>query len=150
MKNRGDQRKVFQKMKSVMAEDKAKHNILPISELGIMQITRQRHDESNSSGVYESCPYCKGRGIIKSPRSVSIEIQRLVSSAVRRMKSENQHSNLKVYLHPAVLRRLRGPDAALLSKLEKNYDLQISFEGAESYHMENYKVVDESAQKEIH
>ena len=150
MKNRGDQRKVFQKMKSAMSDDKAKHNILPISELGIMQITRQRHDESNSSGVYESCPYCKGRGIIKSPRSVSIEIQRLVSGAVRRLKAESQQAvKLKIFLHPSVLRRLRGPDASLLTKLEKNYDLQISFEGAETYHMENYKVVDESTEKEI-
>ena len=67
-----------------MATDKAKHNILPISQLGIMQITRQRHDESNSSGVYEPCPYCSGRGIVKSPRAVSIEIQRKITSAVRR------------------------------------------------------------------
>ena len=73
-------------MKSAMSDDKAKHNILPISELGIMQITRQRHDESNASGVYESCPYCKGRGIIKSPCSISIEIQRLISSAVKRVE----------------------------------------------------------------
>ena len=150
MKNRGDQRKVFQKMKSAMADDKSKHNILPISELGIMQITRQRHDESNASGVYDSCPYCKGRGIVKSPRSISIEIQRLISSTVRRLKTENQEAlNLKVFLHPAVLRRLRSADAALLNKLEKNYSVQISFEGAESYHMENYKVVDENTQKEI-
>ena len=78
MKNKSDQRKVFQKMKAAMAEDKAKHNILPISQLGIMQITRQRHDESNSSGIYEACPYCIGRGIVKSPRSISIEIQRKI------------------------------------------------------------------------
>ena len=150
MKNRGDQRKVFQKMKASMSDDKAKHNILPISELGILQITRQRHDESNSSGVYESCPYCKGRGIVKSPRSISIEIQRLVSNAVRRIKADgHESSTLKVYLHPSVLRRLRGPDASLLSKLEKNYGLQISFQGEESYHMENFKVVDESNGNEI-
>ena len=150
MKNRGDQRKVFQKMKASMSDDKAKHNILPISELGILQITRQRHDESNSSGVYDSCPYCKGRGIVKSPRSISIEIQRLVSNAVRRIKADGHDSStLKVFLHPSVLRRLRGPDASLLSKLEKNYGLQISFQGEESYHMENFKVVDELNGNEI-
>lgn len=150
MKNRSDQRKVFQKMKASMSDDKAKHNVLPISELGILQITRQRHDESNSSGVYEPCPYCKGRGIVKSPRSVSIEIQRLVSNAVRRIKADGHDSStLKVFLHPSVLRRLRGPDASLLSKLEKNYGLQISFQGEESYHMENFKVVDESNGNEI-
>jgi len=133
-----------------MADDKAKHNILPISELGIMQITRQRHDESNASGVYESCPYCKGRGIIKSPRSISIEIQRLISNAVKRVKADSSESiHFKIFLHPAVLRRLRGPDAALLTRLEKNYDLLLNFEGVESYHMENYKVIDETTQKEV-
>ena len=150
MKNRGDQRKVFQRMKGAMTEDKAKHNILPISELGIMQISRQRHDESNSSGVYESCPYCKGRGIVKSPRAVSIEIQRVISGAVRRIHAESGDGiELKVFLHPSALRRLRGPDASLLDKLQKNYGLQVNFEASDSYHMENYKIVDESTGSEI-
>ena len=151
MKNKNDQRKVFNKMKSAMSDDKAKHNILPISQLGIMQITRQRHDESNSSGVYEACPYCAGRGIVKSPRAVSIEIQRKVTNMVRRFRMEEgkEDLTLKVYLHPSALRRLRGPDSALLERLERNYGLQLSFEAAETYHVENYKVVDESTGKEI-
>lgn len=150
MKNRGDQRKVFQRMKGAMSDDKAKHNILPISELGIMQISRQRHDESNSSGVYESCPYCKGRGIVKSPRAVSIEIQRVVSSAVRRIHAESGDGiNFKVFLHPSALRRLRGPDSSMLEKLEKNYGLDLNFEASESYHMENYKIIDESSGQEV-
>jgi len=150
MKNRGDQRKVYQRMKGAMSEDKAKHNILPISELGIMQISRQRHDESNSSGVYESCPYCKGRGIVKSPRAVSIEIQRVVSSAVRRIHAESGDGiNFKVFLHPSALRRLRGPDSSMLEKLEKNYGLHLNFEASESYHMENYKIIDESSGQEV-
>jgi len=150
MKNRGDQRKVFQRMKGAMADDKSKHNILPISELGIMQISRQRHDESNSSGVYESCPYCKGRGIVKSPRAVSIEIQRVISAAVRRFYSQGEASiSLKVFLHPTALRRLRGPDSDLLKKLEKNYGLSVTFEAAETYHMENYKIIEEKSEKEI-
>ena len=99
MKNKSDQRKVFQKMKAAMAEDKAKHNILPISQLGIMQITRQRHDESNSSGIYEPCPYCVGRGIVKSPRSVSIEIQRKLSSIVRRSRMEQDSSSLSLKIY---------------------------------------------------
>ena len=151
MKNKSDQRKVFQKMKAAMAEDKAKHNILPISQLGIMQITRQRHDESNSSGIYEPCPYCVGRGIVKSPRSVSIEIQRKLSSIVRRSRIEQGSSSLslKIYLHPGVLRRLRGPDADLIKKIESNYEVEINFESSDSYHVENFKIVDEKTEKEI-
>ena len=151
MKNKGDQRKVFQKMKSSMADDKAKHNILPISQLGIMQITRQRHDESNSSGIYEPCPYCSGRGIVKSPRAVSIEIQRKITSVVRRFREENleKEINLKIFLHPSTLRRLRGPDSKLIDRMERNYALKLTFEGAETYHVENFKLIDESTQNEI-
>ena len=151
MKSKGDQKKVFLKMKSAMADDKSKHNILPISQLGIMQITRQRHDESNSSGVYEPCPYCKGRGIVKSPRSVSIEIQRLITSAVRAQTTDNSETNpkIKVFLHPRTLRRLRGPDSSLIKRLELNYNLEINFEAAETYHIENYKIIDEVSGKEI-
>ena len=151
MKNKGDQRKVFTKMKTAMAEDKAKHNILPISQLGIMQITRQRHDESNSSGVYEPCPYCMGRGIVKSPRAVSIEIQRKITNMVRRFRMDEgkENLNLKIFLHPSALRRLRGPDSKLMDLMERNYDVKLSFEAAESYHVENYKLIDELTGKEI-
>ena len=151
MKNKGDQRKVFQKMKSSMADDKAKHNILPISQLGIMQITRQRHDESNSSGIYEPCPYCSGRGIVKSPRAVSIEIQRKITSVVRRLREENieKETNLKIFLHPSTLRRLRGTDSKLIDRMERNYGLKLTFEAAETYHMENFKLIDESSNNEI-
>ena len=110
MKNKGDQRKVFQKMKSSMADDKAKHNILPISQLGIMQITRQRHDESNSSGIYEPCPYCSGRGIVKSPRAVVLKFKGklpALSQGLRRREMQIQ-KHIKIFLHPSTLRRLRG------------------------------------------
>ena len=116
-----------------------------------MQITRQRHDESNSSGIYEPCPYCVGRGIVKSPRSVSIEIQRKLSSIVRRSRMEQGSTSLslKIYLHPGVLRRLRGPDADLIKKIESNYEVEINFESSDSYHVENFKIVDEKTEREF-
>lgn len=152
MKNKGDQRKVHQRMKAAMADDKAKHNILPISQLGIMQITRQRHDESNSSGIYDACPYCTGRGIVKSPRAVSIEIQRKISNAISRYKAMEPASaelKLKVYLHPGNLRRLRGPDSKLIERMQRNYNLSLTFEAAETYHVENFKVIDETTGEEV-
>ena len=140
----------FSKMKASMAEDKAKHNILPISQLGIMQ-SQDRDMMSNSSGIYDTCPYCVGRGIVKSARSVSIEIQRRLSSLVRANNANQDKATqkLKVFLHPGVLRRLRGPDAKLLQKIERNYNVKFPFESSESYHMENFKFVDEVSGKEI-
>jgi len=55
---------VFEKMKEFMAADRAKHNILPLSKFGLMQITRQRVRPELTVQTYEKCPVCKGSGEI--------------------------------------------------------------------------------------
>ena len=62
MKERRHRNAVYEKMVELMSSDKAKNHILPISQLGIMQMTRQRQQESLSSNLYTDCPYCRGRG----------------------------------------------------------------------------------------
>ena len=74
MKERRHRNAVYEKMVELMASDKAKNHILPISQLGIMQMTRQRQQESLSSNLYTDCPYCRGRGIVKSA-TMSVELQ---------------------------------------------------------------------------
>src|SRR6266404_577018 len=76
MKNRRDQQNVYQRMKERLKRDKAKTHVLPISALGLMEMTRQRAAESISGTVYDTCPYCHGRAVVKSPMSMSVEIQR--------------------------------------------------------------------------
>src|SRR4028118_1706833 len=66
MKSRKDQQSVYQRVKERLRRDKAKTHVLPISALGLMEMTRQRAAESISGTVYDSCPYCHGRGKIKS------------------------------------------------------------------------------------
>jgi ribonuclease G len=55
---------VYEKMKEAMAADRAKHNILPLSKFGLMQITRQRVRPELTVQTYEKCPVCKGSGEI--------------------------------------------------------------------------------------
>jgi len=76
MKSGRDRQQVYQKMKDGLRRDKAKTHILPISQLGLMEMTRQRHSESVRAAVYDDCPYCKGRGKVKSALTMSVEIQR--------------------------------------------------------------------------
>ena len=72
MKSRRDQQTVYQRVKEGLRRDKAKTHILPISQLGLMEMTRQRHTESVRSAVYDDCPYCKGRGKVKSVVTMSV------------------------------------------------------------------------------
>lgn len=145
MKSKKDRRLVYERMRKEMSGDKAKNHILPISQLGIMQMTRQRHSESHASGIYTGCPYCGGRGIVKSPRSMSVEIQRKVVSIIRHLRAADKSRsafNLRVLLHPTNLERLRSEDYQHLIDIEKAYNATLSFRADPTYHVENFKVVD--------
>jgi ribonuclease G len=109
-----------------------------------MEMTRQRHSESMASAAYEDCPYCKGRGLIKSDLTMSVEIQRKISEVLRRLKNEGktEEPRLRIYVHPEVLVRLRKEDEALLIELEKKLSGKLSFRADESFHFEDFKIKD--------
>jgi ribonuclease G len=143
MKERRHRNAVYEKMVELMASDKAKNHILPISSLGIMQMTRQRQQESLSSNLYTDCPYCRGRGIVKSATTMSVELQRKLSSVVRRLQLRNdgKEYSLRVMVHPSILERLRSEDADLLVRMEKLFHVKLAFRADLNYHVENFKII---------
>jgi ribonuclease G len=143
MKERRHRNGVYDKLVDAMAEDKAKNHILPISQLGILQMTRQRQQESLSSNLYTDCPYCRGRGIVKSATTMSVELQRRLSAIVRRLTGRNdgKEYNLRVLVHPSILERLRSEDANLLVRMEKLFGVKLAFRADPAYHVENYKII---------
>lgn len=151
MKNKRDRNLVLAKMRQQMDQDKAKTHILPISQLGIMQMTRQRHTESTARSIYTTCPYCHGRGIVKGPRAMSVEIQRRLVSAIRRIRGAHMHSemHLRVYLHPTNLERLRSEDEQYLIEIEKAYNVKLSFRADPAVHVENFKIVNVNTGEEL-
>jgi|TARA_B110000438_G_scaffold303664_1_gene366345 ribonuclease G len=153
MKNRNDRSSVFRRMKQEMDRDRAKNHVLPISQLGIMQMTRQRHKESVSSGLYSSCPYCGGRGTVKSSRTMSVEIQRRLTSVIRRLNSPAdkpaEPTWLRVFCHPHALERLRHEDEAVLVEIEETYGVKLSFRADPTYHVENFKIVEAGTGQEL-
>ena len=146
MKQRKHRNAILNQMRLHMALDKAKTHILPISPLGIMQMTRQRMQESVSSGLYTDCPYCRGKGIVKSATTVSVELQRKLSGIVRRARNRatdpDKPIKLRVLVNPAIIDRLREEDADLLISLEKDYHAQLTFRSDPHFHIENYRVID--------
>ncbi len=150
MKERRHRNAIYDKMVELMAEDKAKTHILPISQLGIMQMTRQRQQESLSSNLYTDCPYCHGRGIVKSATTMSVELQRRLSAVARRVTSRNdgKEYSLRVMVHPGILERLRSEDADLLVRMEKTYGVKLAFRADAAYHVENFKIVNANTGEE--
>lgn len=143
MKERRHRNGVYEKLCEAMAEDKAKNHILPISQLGILQMTRQRQQESLSSNLYTDCPYCRGRGIVKSATTMSVELQRKLSSIIRRLvaRKDGKEYQLRVMVHPGILERLRSEDADLLVRMERDYGVKLAFRADPAYHLENFKII---------
>ena len=143
MKERRHRNAVYEKMVELMSTDKAKNHILPISQLGIMQMTRQRQQESLSSNLYTPCPYCRGRGIVKSTTTMSVELQRRLSSVARRLqlRKDGKEYSLRVLVHPGILERLRSEDADLLVRMEKSFGVKLAFRADANYHVENFKII---------
>jgi ribonuclease G len=149
MKSRRDQQQVYQKMKEGLRRDRAKTHILPISQLGLMEMTRQRHTESVRSAVYDDCLYCKGRGKVKSALTMSVEIQRKLGEILRKRARDESDFQLRIVVHPSVLQRLRTEDERLLIELEKRYFGKLSFRADPAMHAEQFKIVNVANNEEM-
>jgi len=141
MKSRRDQQLVYQRVKDGLRRDKAKTHILPISQLGLMEMTRQRHSESVRSAVYDDCPYCKGRGKVKSSLTMSVEIQRKLQEILKKRTRDESDFQLRIVVHPTVLERLRTEDEKHLIEMEKRYFGKLSFRADTGMHAEQFKIV---------
>lgn len=149
MKSRRDQQSVYQRIKEGLKRDKAKTHVLPISQLGLMEMTRQRHSESVRAAVYDDCPYCKGRGKVKSALTMSVEIQRKLSEILKKRARDESDFQLRIVVSPSVLDRLRTEDEKLLIELEKRYFGKLSFRADPAFHAEQFKIVNVMTNEEL-
>jgi ribonuclease G len=149
MKNRRDQQQVYQRMKEGLRRDKAKTHVLPISQLGLLEMTRQRHSESVHAAVYDDCPYCKGRGKVKSALTMSVEIQRKLSEILKKRPRDESDFQLRIVVHPTILDRLRNQDEKHLIEMEKRYFGKLSFRADPALHAEQFKIVNVTNNEEL-
>jgi ribonuclease G len=147
MKSRRDQQAVFNLMKERLRRDKAKTHVVPISQLGLMEMTRQRAQESLSDTIYENCPYCGGRGVVKTSMSTSVELHRTLNTVMR--KYQDSVHDFRVILNPDVLKRLKEEDEELLIELERRYAGKLMFRGDPTYHHEKFIVTDANSGAEL-
>src|SRR5689334_3842358 len=147
MKSRRDQQSVYNLMRERLKRDKARTHVLPISQLGLMEMTRQRAQESLSDTIYENCPYCGGRGVVKTTMSTSVELHRTLNTVMRRY--QDSIHDIRVILNPDVLKRLKEEDEELLVELERRYAGRLMFRGDPSFHHEKFVITDANTGVEL-
>jgi len=142
MRARKHQNAVYRAMKAALKRDRARSNVLPISELGILEMTRQRVEEGILSSMYVSCPYCQGRGGVKSPLGMSVDIQRQIAAIMRKHRKSEGSGNLQIVVHPTVLERLRSEDEQFLLDLQSKFEGRLSFKSDPGRHVEYFSIND--------
>ena len=93
-----DRQMLYERMCQNMQQDRARHNILPLSKFGLMQITRQRVRPAMDVSVEETCPTCFGKGTIKS----SILFTDTLESKIDNLVNKIGVKNFYLHVHPYV------------------------------------------------
>ena len=98
MYNAKNRKLLFEKMREHMQDDKAKHNILPPSKFGLIQITRQRVRPEMNIDTRENCPMCVGNGKIDS----SLLLMDTIESKIKNMIKKSDNGKIRISTHPFI------------------------------------------------
>jgi ribonuclease G len=108
-----NKRKVFEELKKEFRKDRAKVTVLPMTEFGLVQITRQRVRQNILHSFSEPCPACGGSGLVRSKTSALNQLERWVS----RFRSETGEKRLLIKAHPDLVLMLKSGTVSRLRKI---------------------------------
>jgi ribonuclease G len=132
---------VFEKMKEAMSHDRAKHNILPLSKFGIMQITRQRVRPEMNIDTLERCPTCKGSGQVAPSVLFEDELENYLSYLVKNINLFQLTLKVNPYIY-AYLKK--GGIFSKLNKWRLKYRCLLKLKSASSFHFLEYYFLDKN------
>jgi ribonuclease G len=137
MESEGNRKKVYEALKEALKKDKARTNILKISELGLVEMTRQRTRESLENQLLSPCPYCDGRGRIKSPVTIAYDVLRAIKKEQTNLENGK---NIIVRLHPDIANFLYDEKNNSLDNLEREISHRIIIKASAELRHEQYEI----------
>lgn len=143
MQNPDHRQNVFDKMKDAMASDRTKHNILPLSKFGLMQITRQRVRPELHIETTEKCPSCHGTGIVGPTILFTEEIDNRIRFVVEQLKLKK----LTLWVHPYLFAYLKKGFPSQILKWKWELGFGIKVKPSDSIALLEFKITDENNKK---
>ncbi len=127
---------IYNALEEELASDPARTQMLPMSDIGLVQLTRKRTRASLERTLSRECPYCHGSGRIKSLPTICLEIRRELLATIERDVEEQ----ISIVVHPEVSHYLQGPFRELLRELEDIHGVQIILRESPLFHQEQYEI----------
>jgi ribonuclease G len=135
MNKEGHRKEVLNILKKALSQDRAKYDIVGISRFGLVEMTRERIHKTAKMISYQACPYCQGRGKIRSPMTTSIY-------ALRELKRFLRGKSLKevsLTLNPQVTSEIIK-DSSLLRLIERQFRVKINLIPNSALHIEDIRI----------
>jgi ribonuclease G len=140
-----NKRKVYEELKKEFRKDRAKVTVLPMTEFGLVQITRQRIRQNILHSFTEPCPACGGTGLVQSKTTTLNQIERWI----HRFKTETRESKLTLRVNPQLADVLRTGTISRLRKIMLKYFVWIHLEPDPTVPIGEFRMVSKKQGKDI-
>jgi ribonuclease E len=125
-------RNVEKTLGNCLKRDRARIDVLKMSRFGIVEITRQRVRPNLARSFYVDCPYCKGRGKVKSTETMALAVLR----QIRALTSRSDVNEVRIKLNPGICRYLQNEKRTDLLEIERNFNKKIIIEDQKDFDVE--------------
>ena len=119
-----NRKKIYDELKKEFRKDRAKTAMLPMTDFGLMQITRQRIRENILQSIYETCPYCNGTGLLVKKENIIYQIEEWL----KKYKIQAKEKSLRLVVHPSVAKELRQGRFSPIFKFRLKYFFRLKLE----------------------
>lgn len=145
MSQEQNRKKLFIEMRNQLARDRAKTVLYPVTQLGLMQITRQRINQNIDEKTSETCPMCNGTGRITS-RAVLLN---MIERWLKTFRKSSKEFKLILQVHPQFASYITEGTISTVSKLMIKYFIKISVQQSDTVPIDKFKFISVRKQKDI-
>ncbi len=138
MEKKSNQEKVFNALNEAFSRDRSKTHILPMSEMGLIQMTRKRIRQPLTRQLCEPCFYCEGEGTLMSSKTICYNIHR----EILRNAMDMLGSGFTLKVNPQVAELLLGEESHIITSLEKSIGRQVTIYPESRFHMEEFDILE--------
>ena len=140
-----NRKKVYDELKKEFRKDRAKVSILPMSDFGLIQITRQRIRQNIMQAMKEICPYCSGTGLLTKHSHVLYDIEGLL----KKIKRQTKERAVIIYCHSIVAEKLTEGFFKTITKLRLKYLMSLKVQADDTLPLDQFKFFSKKTGKEI-
>lgn len=119
-----NRKKIYDELKKEFKKDRAKTALLPMTEFGLVQITRERVRENIIQSMTESCPYCQGTGLLTKKSNLIHEIERWM----KRYQHQGKQKSLTLKVHPSLGEKLNSGFFSTIRKIQLKYFIRVKLQ----------------------